>query len=284
MKMARENFFLSRLRFLKESFTKLDRRFIYITLLEIALIIITLVVLYAWNNRVMSIGNDIDQLKSQLSPFGGNVTNLYSAQLRDDTAVTIFTRVILSSAVAILFIIFVWTILKNKIYNMLTATKFSWRTYWRFVVVTIIWGAISVALFMIAQFLVYLWLSGSFETSFWTRALVLALLSIVGFTLYWLTINLFSQLAKHGKIWMAIKSAFHTGITGFVRFLFPLTAALVSMILLNIIFLAILALSEQLIMIFGTLLAILYFTWMRFYYYKIIESSEEHKKQKTHKR
>jgi hypothetical protein len=268
--MGVDIFFSEQIRLLKDSFTKLDKRFLHVLLLEILLIALIFSGLFFWRGSIMSIGNDIDQLQEQMSALGG-LESAYGMQVRDEVVIQVATKAFIASMLLLLYLILVWTLVKNKIYNKTTNTSFSKHTYWRFLLVSIIWGIISFIVFMTLQTFVYIAFQSTFETSFITRFIVLMLLCTIFLALYWLTINLFTHLVTKGKIKAAIKGLYQTGIKGFPRFLVPLLFSLIAIILINLImYIFIFMRSLTSFMISSAILLLLYFTWLRFYYTRLI--------------
>jgi hypothetical protein len=274
--------FQRQVQILKDSFMKIDKKFFYVVLLELLLLSLIFAGSLVWNRKIVSISQDIEELQNQLNAIGG-LSSVYGVQMRDDTAVEIFTRVIFSSVIFALFALIAWTLIKNRIYNIATKTKFSKSTYWRFLVMTIVWGIVSFLLFGVVQYFTYMAFGRYMDTSFASRVAAVFILSFVFLILFWFTLNLFTRLVTKGKMIVSIKSLFRPGLTGFADFLVPLACALVAFAVVNLLmYLFMMLKMNTLFVILSTILLMMYLTWLRFYYTRVItELAAEKKPQKS---
>jgi hypothetical protein len=248
---------------------KPDRRFLTVCLLEILLIASIFLAVSAWSWRMTSIGQNIEQLKSQLESLGG-FGSAYSLQVRDNTAVEIFNKVIFSTILFSVFAIAAWTFMKSKVYNSVNGISFSLRNYWRFLVFSIAWNSVAFFIFMFAQYFVYVWLGDSFEFSWLSRISVFVLLLVIATTLFWFTIAMFTPLVKECRIMAGIRGLW-TGVKSFGRFVVPLLVSLIVMAAINLVMLIILFFGKGwFFVVTSTLLLVAYITWMRFYFTSVL--------------
>ncbi len=116
----------------KQSFSKLDRRFIYILLLEIGLIALIIIGTLLWNKSLMAMITEFQGGQSMMSP--GQQPDFLAMQIPDKGLVKIAERYILSTVFLVIYLLLAWSLMKQAIYSVLNRVKCRWKTSWKFLV------------------------------------------------------------------------------------------------------------------------------------------------------
>ncbi|MFC1741001.1 hypothetical protein ACFL3V_00505 [Nanoarchaeota archaeon] len=255
---------------MKESFIRIDRRLLYVVLLEFLLIALLVIGGFTWNRSIMSLDDDISGLRTQMESFGDYASS-FGTPISDQVMAKVLGTFFFSTVLLILFIIAVWTFIKNRIYDTLLKTGFAWGVYWRFVVMSILWGIVSFIIFMVLQFITFLTFGRNMDVSAVSGVLSIVILAVVFFALFWFSINIFTHLVRRKTLRGAVKGLYQTGIRGFGRFLIPLLFSIIILVIINLIqFIFLLAGNMVVFTIISTILLVGYFSWLRFYYLRLI--------------
>lgn len=255
----------------KKSFS--SDRYPYILLLEVALIVVLVTGGYVMRAGVQDSMQGIETLKNQLEAIGG-MTSSYAMQLRDETTTDVFGKIFVYSIIFAIFAIAAWSFFKYLIYNRMLGLKFSKQIFWRFAVMTILWGFVSFMLFILVQNLAFTALQNNLETSYVARLLAFASFTVTFLVLYWLTINLFSHLVKSGTLKGAVVGLWQNGM---MEFAWPeMIVAIVMFIVLNIVMLLYMMIGpyQGFLWVFSILL-LFYMTWVRVYFTQRVDISEK---------
>jgi hypothetical protein len=182
--------------------------------------------------------------------------------MKDEVIAKVFVELILSLVILTAYLITVWTYVKNKIYSKLHNTKIS---YWRFGVLSIIWNALVLFVFMTIELLLFNSVQEKFEYDALSRYLLFGVLLVMFIALYWATIAMFSKMATHGRVFVALKEHFRS--YKFVHhWVIPIVVVIVVLLLLNLVFFVFLKMGGTIFLVLTTFVLIGYGTWIKFYY------------------
>jgi len=271
----------AQLRHLWASFV-LDRRFAYVFLLEIALIL-TIIGGYA----VLSI--PLNNLSDDLSAVSSAITSMSSSdffamqQLKGDIS-SFYAKIVTYLLIYVIFGILVVASFKSLIYTIVNRTKMSKSFFWRFTVTTVVWSLLSFLVIYLTQSILFRLFFGSIEKSIPQQILVILILSVLTFVLFYLSVVLFTEITLSCNIRSGLRSLL-AALKGFKLFMLPLLFSMLVFAAVNFVVYFVMKLPKNISTILATACFIMFLVWLRFYYtslcYKI--SSPEHTAKKTEK-
>jgi hypothetical protein len=249
--------------FLLDSFLP-DRRFLFIALLEIILIVLLLSGYYVFSLKLAQFAPEALKVKQSL----GN--NIYAADLTTlenvQSSITTIYRVVLTYSLLLgVFTLFCITFCKSLIYCTVNRVRLSRKLFWKFLLTTILWGIIFALLFLLVQFILARIFVDSFMTNMASQFLVMSVSALTLLILFYLTVCLLSSLVINSSIKKAFAELFKISLKKFRRFLLPLFFELIIFIALNLILFVLVLFSKRVFVILTAILLLYYFVWVRLY-------------------
>lgn len=246
-----------------------DRRFLHVFLLELLILALVSAGVMSWSAAADTVADDVQAFRENLEQLGG-LGALYQDQTTDEMAKEVMQKLFIYTALLIIFIIGIWTLIKNRIYNLILKKSWSWQTYWRFALVTVVWAIITFIVFMMIQNAVFLTLEANMRGVL-AQVILLTVIVIEYLVLFWLTLWLFTPLVNEGSMKAGIKGLWE-GIKKFDKFLLPMVIAMAVLVALNLVMYLLARMMPVIFMTAFTLVLIAYLTWVRLYYLDVMEN------------
>lgn len=248
----------------KDSF-RLDRRFWFIMLWEVVLIIAAIAGLFVFSAKMSAIEPAMMQVASQMQePF--TMQNALAMQESEQLIHEVQTKVFTYTAAILAYLLLVVSLFKSVVYSILVKRKFTAGFFGRFLLANIVWTLILLLVFGLLNALFMKTLFYSLGTSVGARiALLLCILACILIFSYF-TIMFFLAFARTGRVWKSLGIMFRNNILGIGRFLRPLVLVLGALIALNVVLRITDVLPDYVGLFVDSVLLLAFFTWLKFYY------------------
>lgn len=277
----KSNYFVGELNRIKRSFTGINKKTLHLLVLEIAVIAVAAIIVMLWMKGMKSTVSSLDGIQNQVDALGG-VSSSLALQMRDDVAVEMTLKFITYTVLSLLGLIGVVTLVKQKLYNVMTETEFSFKTWWRFIVMGLAFSIFSFLVFNIFQFIIFRLSFGTFQDSLLTRAFDAAGLAFILLIVFYMNIVYFSSLVKTGCIGKSIKIWAKGFFKSFHKSILPAIIMLVVLFLLNLLMYPVMQTGLRMFfLVIMSVLMLLYIVWVRRYFYDLAEEVTKNVMHKT---
>ncbi|MBT5021647.1 hypothetical protein HON01_02400 [Candidatus Woesearchaeota archaeon] len=256
----------SRKSHLKNS-VKLDSRFWKTALYELIIILFIVVAIMFWTNRMTAIQLESYDLLYKEGTMSDPATSMLMEQ-----AFTEFTREILVfSGLSIVFALASLLFFKSLIYLTIWKEKFNWKYLGKYSLMALLWSVIFVPLTVIINFGLFNVVSENLSSRFWAQATFIVVPLVFTVLSFYLTCIFFLIFSKKQKMWESIKLFYKIGILQFKKFRVPILFTGFLFFLINTIMFGFLFLGQWVFLFGSTILFIVYFCWLRLYFWNYVK-------------
>lgn len=249
--------------FLKVSF-RLDRRFWYVLLLELALIFLIFLGYYVLSFNLNEMAGELAGVTQSLSSQSQLTDVLLLEGLKSDLQ-SFYTTVVAYIALFVVFAMLVWTAVKSFIYVVVNRTRCSMALYWRFILACIVWSAVFITLMLLVQYLLGLLMWKVSVTNMAGQFFIVLVNTFFVLLLFYLTVVLFTELTLSVDMRGASVMFWRKGLKTVRHALLPVVFQLLMFIVINILMYFLVRLPSQLFVILTAFILLSYFVWLRFY-------------------
>jgi len=230
------------------------KKLLWLFFFELAMLLLTIFGVYLWTNSLKA-----------LEP---TIAKIEAGTLSDDlvlTAQSLVYKMMIYTAILMLFLFLNYSFFKGYIYNRLVGSKYTLKYLFKSIgfvfflglftlIIAIIFGGIALLLVNL----------GSVIITIYTVFLLLLI-----FFLMYLTVLWYINFAATHKIWKGFKLMIQNGIFGIKKFLLPLLIILLIFFALNLVLLPFSFLPNTIYLTLTLIFFLFYLTWMNIYIYNI---------------
>jgi|GEM_PF-3019967 len=243
---------------------RLDRRFLYVLLLEVAFIAALFAGHLVLKYNINQLGPEIGEISRTLEGLPKASTPFFLEYVQGDLT-SVYRTMIAYLLVFAAYALLVWTAFKSMIYVVVNKVRFSLGLYWRFFVVNMVWAAVFIFLIYALQMVMFYLLVRSIESSLFSQVFFLVVMSFSLLLLFYLTVSLFTHLTVSCSIKAAVKGFFSVGVRRIRYVLLPVLFQFIVLVLINLLLFILIKMPNRYFMILTSLILLSYFVWLRFY-------------------
>ncbi|MBW2997112.1 hypothetical protein KY349_02090 [Candidatus Woesearchaeota archaeon] len=252
----------------KQSF-KVDRRFWFILLWEV-LLIIAVVLGFMLFSLLMSRLEPL--LMSAMSAASSFTLEQAMFAPTDAQLQSLQTKMIWYTVTLFIYLLLIWPLFKSLTYLTLLKKRLTAKFYGKFLAASILWTVFIGIILYIIQLIFYKTLFNALPYSAAARATVLIGLIVLFVLTVYFTLMFFIMFTRVERLWLGIKQFLNLPVKKIRHFLVPMLYALLVFLALNIlmkVFQTVPALGTLL----STVVVIAYIAWLKIYYNDCIENA-----------